>query len=145
MAPSTLDRRRDHAEERRRLLVVMATIAVGIALLSCSAPAPSATHSSASAPVYESLGSVVRAPLSPPMGYQPPAQLSDAPAPSSTFVGSSKDGLETGAAGTWRESSRWAAIRGDGCVEVEQAPPQTNSAADAESAKFTVEDCSKEH
>jgi hypothetical protein len=146
MAPATLDspRQFDHPEVRSHLLVVLAMIMVAIASLSCSALQPSTARSSASAPVFETSGSVVRVPLSPPAGYQPPTQVSTASASSASFEGSFNHGRETGAVGKWRASPRWAAIRGNGCVVVEQ-DRQTDSAVGTNSAKFRVERCSKEN
>ena len=43
----------------------------------------------------------------------------------------------------WRASPRWAAVKGDGCIEVDQYP-QAKSATQAEAAKARIENCSKE-
>jgi hypothetical protein len=43
----------------------------------------------------------------------------------------------------WRASPRWAAVKGEGCIVVEQ-DPQARFADQAEAAKFRVENCSKE-
>ena len=43
----------------------------------------------------------------------------------------------------WRASPRWAAVKGEGCIVVEQ-DPQAKFADQAEAAKFRVENCSKE-
>jgi len=149
MAPSTLGFLEpvEHSEASRRsqlrkAFVVTVTTAAGIALLSCSAPPPPAVHSSTSPTVYEPTASVVRAPLSPPVGYAPTPHLSNPPAPLAPYENSFNQGAETGGLGTWRESPRWAAIKGEGCIVVEH-DPQTSFAAEAESPKFRVKNCAE--
>ena len=57
----------------RKVLVVTATTSVGMALLACSGPRPSAVDSATTSPViYERSARVARAPLSPPVGYASP-------------------------------------------------------------------------
>jgi hypothetical protein len=130
----------------RRVLVVTATTAVGIALLSCTAPQPSAVRSLTTPPmVNESSASVVRAPLSPPVGYASPPPLTNSPTPLAPFANSLNEGGESQmpASGAWRASPRWAAVKGEGCIVVEQ-DPQAKFAAQAEASKARVENCSKE-
>jgi hypothetical protein len=130
----------------RKVLVVMATTAVGVALLSCSAPRPSADHSPTTSPmVYEPSAPVVRAPLSPPVGYASPPPLTDSPTPLAANANSIHESAEaqTGAHDAWRASPRWAAVKGEGCIVVER-DPQAGFAAQAETAKVRVESCSKE-
>ena len=118
----------------RKVLVVTSTTVVGIALLSCTAPQPPAVHSSTATPmVNEHLAPVVRAPLSPPVGYASPTPLAP-------YANSPNEGAEpqTAPNGVWRASPRWAAVKGEGCIVVEQ-DPQAKFAAQAE-----VENCSKE-
>jgi hypothetical protein len=124
-----------------RIAVIAATTVVGIALLSCDAPQPSAGHSSTIKPVYEPLAPVVRAPLSPPVGYASPPPQTNLPMPLAPHASSLN---ESGAAriDAWRASQRWAAVTGEGCIVVEQTP-QTNVAAPSDAAKVKVEKCSK--
>ena len=51
--------------------------------------------------------------------------------------------LRTPPHGTWRASPRWAAVKGDGCIVVEQNP-ESKIAAEAHARKFRVENCSQE-
>jgi len=57
--------------------------------------------------------------------------------------GGSPQGAEPqmGARDEWRASPRWAAVKGDGCIVVEQ---DLDAAAQAEAAKMKVENCSKD-
>ena len=129
----------------RRVLIVTATTAVGIALLSCTAPQPSAVHSPTTTPVVnEPSASVVRAPLSPPVGYASPPPLTNSPTPLAPYANSPNEGAEpqTAPHGVWRASPRWAAVKGDGCIVVAQ---DLEAAAQAEAAKMKVENCSKKH
>jgi hypothetical protein len=130
----------------RRVLVVTATTAVGIALLSCTAPQPSAVHSPTTTPmINEPSAPVVRAPLSPPVGYASPPPLTKSPTPLAPYANSPNEGAEPQPAphGVWRTSPRWAAVKGEGCIVVEQ-DPQARFAAQAEAAEARVENCSKE-
>lgn len=125
----------------RKVFAVTATTAVGMTLLSCSAPRPSADHPpTTSSMVYEPSAPVVRAPLSPPLGY-----ASHSSTPLGPYGNSPKNGVEpqTATHGVWRPSPRWAAIKGEGCIVVEQ-DPQAKFTAEAEAAKIRVEKCSKE-
>jgi hypothetical protein len=118
----------------RKMLVVTATTAVGMALLACSGPRPSAVYSATTSPmVYDPSARVARAPLSPPVGYASPPRNS--PTPLASYGHSANEGAEPQAAapGDWRASPRWAAVKGKGCIVVEQ-----------ETAKAKVENCSKE-
>jgi hypothetical protein len=94
---------------RKALIVALAT-AAGIALQSCSAQQPSSAPLSTSSTAFESSLSVVRAPLSPPMGYAAQESFSDAPPPTEYY--SINEGPEP--VGNWRASPRWSA----GCVVV---------------------------
>jgi hypothetical protein len=114
----------------RKVLVVTATTSVGMALLACSGPRPSAVDSATTSPViYERSARVARAPLSPPVGYAPPPRNS--PAPLASDGHSVNEGADPQAAtrGEWRASPRWADVKGEGCIVVEQE---------------AVENCSKE-
>lgn len=115
----------------RRVLLVTATTAVGIALLSCTAQQPSPM-------VNEHSASIVRAPLSPPVGYASPPPLPNSPTSLAPYANSANEGAEPQTAAHWRASPRWAAVKGEGCIVVEQ-DPQAKFAAQAE-----VENCSKE-
>ena len=130
----------------RRVLVVTATVAVGLALLSCTVPQSSAVNTPTTTPMFnEPLAPVVRAPLLPPAGYASPPPLTDSPTPLAPYANSPNEGTEpeTAAQGVWRASPRWAAVTGEGCIAVEQ-DPQAKFAAPAGAAKVRVEDCSKE-
>ena len=91
--------------------------------------------------VYDPAVPVVRAPLSPPAGYASPG-ATNSPGPLAPY-GGSPQGAEpqTGARDEWRASPRWAAVKGDGCIVVEQ---DLDAAAQAEAAKMKVENCSKD-
>ena len=129
----------------RKVLIVTVTMAGGIALLSCTAPQPSAVPPAATPMANESSGPVVRTPLSPPVGYASTAFAPNSPTPLEPYVSSPNDGADaqTGAGGVWRASPRWAAVKGDGCIEVDQYP-QAKFATQAEAAKARIENCSKE-
>lgn len=130
----------------RKVLVVTATTAVGIALLSCTAPQPSAVNSpTTTSMINEPSGSVVRAPLSPPVGYAPGSPLPSSPTPLVPYANAPNEGSEvqTPPQGAWRASPRWAAVKGDGCIVVDQYP-QAKFAAPAEAAKARIENCPKE-
>ena len=113
----------------RKVLVVTATTSVGMALLACSGPRPSAVDSATTSPViYERSARVARAPLSPPVGYTSPPRNTTPLAP---YGHSANEGANPQAAarGEWRASPRWADVKGKGCIVVEQE---------------AVENCSKE-
>jgi hypothetical protein len=127
----------------RKILGVTAAAAVGVALLSCNAPQPSAVDSATTSRLaYDQGAPVVRAPLSPPAGYASPPGPTDSPTPLAPYGSSPNEGAEPqmGAREEWRASPRWAAVKGDGCVVVEQ---DLEAAAQAEAAKMKVENCSK--
>jgi hypothetical protein len=110
-----------------------------MALLSCSALQPSAARSSTSSTVYEPSAPIARAPLSAPVGYassSPPlnAQTTSPPYASPHHA----TDPETASIGTWRASPRWAAVKGDGCIVVDQ---ESEAAGEA---KFRVGDCLEE-
>src|SRR5215207_141418 len=89
----------------RKVLVVTATTSVGMALLACSGPRPSAVDSATTSPViYERSARVARAPLSPPVGYASPPRNS--PTPSASDGHSANEGADPQAAarGEWRAS-----------------------------------------
>jgi hypothetical protein len=130
----------------RKILVLMATTAVGMASLSCTAPQPSAVSSATTTPmVNEPSAPVVRAPLSPPAGYASPPPLINSPTPLAPYANSPNEGPEpqTAAHGAWRASPRWAAVKGEGCIVVEQ-DPKAKFGDQEEEGKFRVENCSKE-
>ncbi len=107
----------------RKVLVVTITMTVGMALLSCTAPGPPAVHATPTPPmVYESPAKIARAPLPRPVGYASP---------------------QTAAQLGWRASPRWNAVKGEGCIVVEQ-DPQAEFAAQTTAAKVRVKECSKE-
>ena len=99
----------------RKAVIVPLAIAVLIALQSCSAQQPSAAQSSAPT-AFEPHSSVVRAPLSPPIGYAAQGSISNSPIPTS-YDPSSNEGAQP--EGKWRASPRWSAVQGDGCVVVD--------------------------
>ena len=117
----------------RKALVLTATMAVGMALLSCSAPEPSKGLSPTTTSTINPPEPVVRAPLAPLVGYASPQPLTNSPAPLGPYASSNNQG----AVGVWRASPSWAAVKGDGCFVVDQTPQ-------SETAKFRVEKCSKE-
>jgi hypothetical protein len=85
-------------------------MAAGLALLSCSEPRAPAQPSTTGSVGYESAAPVLRAPLAPLQSYEA--------APSSP-PGETADQV---AAPGWQASPRWAAIKGNGCIEVEPGP-----------------------
>jgi hypothetical protein len=120
---------------RKVFSVIIATALAG-ALLSCSGPRRSAEQpSTASAFVHEPAGQVVRAPLAPPGGYSSPSPLTNSPTPLVPYVDppNDTDPQATGLGG-WRASPRWAAIKGEGCIEV----------VEGEAGKLKAEECPKD-
>ena len=97
----------------KALKVTLATAAAGIALQACSAQQPSSAPSPTSSTAFEPSSSVVRAPLSAPMGYSA-QENALRPTPYDTI----NEGPET--VGKWQASPRWSAVQGDGCVVVDQ-------------------------
>jgi hypothetical protein len=123
----------------RRVLVVTVTTAVAAALLSCSETRPSAGDpSTTSSMMYQPAGPVVRAPLAPPTGYSSPSQLANSPTPLAPYMNAPNENAEpqTTGPGEWRESPRWAAIKGEGCIEV--------IPAEEDAGKVKVENCPKD-
>jgi hypothetical protein len=124
----------------RKVLIVTATTAVGIGLISCSEPA--AVYSPASSRmVYEPSARIARAPLPPPVGYT--SEAGNAPKPLVPYGGTTDEGSKAKATtpGEWRSSPRWAAVKGQGCIVVEQDAHA--KFAPAEAAKPKVGNCSK--
>jgi hypothetical protein len=124
----------------RTVLIVTATTAVAMGLISCSEPA--AVYSPASSRmVYEPSARIARAPLPPPVGYA--SEAGNAPKPLVPYGGITDEGSKPKATtpGEWRSSPRWAAVKGQGCIVVEQ---DTHAKfAPAEAAKPKVGNCSK--
>lgn len=123
----------------RKAFAVTTTTVVAVALLSCSELRPRAQQpSTTSSMVYERTGPVVRAPLAPPMGYSSPSPLTNSPTPLAPYLNPPNEntGPQTTGLGEWRASPRWAAIKGDGCIEVEPA--------EGEPDKVRVENCPKD-
>ena len=86
-------------------------MAAGLALLSCSEPRTLAQPSTTGSVGYESAAPVLRAPLAPLDIYAAPPSSP----PQSETAGQM-------AAPGWQASPRWAAIKGNGCIEVEPDP-----------------------
>jgi hypothetical protein len=129
----------------RKALVLTATMAVGMALLSCSAPQSSTVLSPTTTSTIPPSEPVVRAPLAPLVGYASPQSLTNSPAPLGPYASFDNQGADpqTSAHGVWRASPSWAAVKGDGCVVVEQMPQDKSAAQSEAAAKFRVEKCSK--
>jgi hypothetical protein len=125
---------RSKESQLRRALVVTVTTAVGVTLLSCSeVPRPANQSSTISSMGYDSAAPVVRAPLAPPVGYSSPSPLTYSPTPPVPRANSDQP---TTGLGEWRASPRWAAVQGEGCIEVEPDPR-------AQAEKLRVETCPK--
>jgi hypothetical protein len=94
---------------------------------------------------YEPPAKIARAPLPRPMGYASPPPSINSPTPLAPYGNSSHQRAEPQIAAHlgWRASPRWNAVKGKGCIVVEQ-DPQTEFAAQAETAKVRIENCSKE-
>jgi hypothetical protein len=123
----------------RKVLSVTIATALAVALLSCSELRRSAEQSSTtSAIVHERAGQVVRAPLAPPGGYSSPSPRTNSPTPLTPYVNPPNETTEsqTTGLGEWRVSPSWAAIKGDGCIEVEPV--------EGEAGKLSVKNCPKE-
>jgi hypothetical protein len=89
--------------------------------------------------VYEPSAPIARTPLSDLVGSASSSQLnSETPTPT---YGGPQDAvdLEDAGVGAWRASTRWAAVKGDGCIVVEQ-----DSNAEAGAAKFRINRCSQQ-
>lgn len=118
----------------RRALLVTVTTAVGVTLLSCSeVRRPGNQSSMSNSMAYDSGAPVVRAPLAPPVGYSSPSPLTYSPTP---LVPRANSEQQTIGLGEWRASPRWAAVQGEGCIEVEPDPR-------AQAEKLRVETCPK--
>lgn len=100
----------------RKALTVVAMLAAGAALPSCTTDQASET---ASAPVFERSAHIDRAPLPPPQGYAPDT-TSAVPSGRYTDFSNENGTPETGGRLTWRASPRWSAVKGNDCVSVEQ-------------------------
>jgi hypothetical protein len=112
----------------RKALTVVAMLAAGGALPSCTTDQASET---ASAPAFERSAHIDRAPLPPPQGYAPDTTSA---VPSGRYTDFSRESgtAETGGRPTWRPSPRWSAVKGNDCVSVEQNAR----------GEFDVADCS---
>jgi len=124
------------ASQLRNTFVATLATATGMALLSCSAMQPSTVHSSTNSTVYEPLAPIVRSSLPAPAGYASASAPPNSKTPSPDVFPSEAAGAEAASFGKWRESPRWAAIKGDGCIVVDQEP-----AAQTGTAKFRVDNC----
>ena len=82
--------------------------------------------------VQESSAPVVRAPLAAPPGYSSPASLINSP----KSIGDDGSQPQRTMVGEWRASPRWAAVQGDGCIEVQPA--------EGEAGQVRVENCAKD-
>jgi hypothetical protein len=91
--------------------------------------------------VYEPSARIARAPLPPPVGYT--SEAGNAPKPLVPYGGTTDEGSKPKATtpGEWRSSPRWAAVKGQGCIVVEQDAHA--NFAPAEAAKPKVGNCSK--
>ena len=134
----------------RKVLRVTATTAVGMALLSCTAPRPPVVYAPAPPPIaYAPPAAVVHAPLPPPVDYAPPPPVAYSHPPSRPYGNSayarSETPLQTTAHMVWRTSPRWAAVNGKARTSVVKPDPQAKfKAARAKAAKVGVENLSKE-
>src|SRR6185437_2372621 len=119
----------------RRVLVRMVVAALGIALLSCGARESRGVQSSAPLPMgSEPSAPIARSSLSPPMGYTDPSPLNSSPRPLVPCANVPDDEAESQTfRGGWSASPQWAAVKGNGCIEVQ-----------SEESKYRVENCSKE-
>jgi hypothetical protein len=80
----------------------------------------------------EPLAPITRSSLSPPMGYADPSPLNSSPTP--LVPRATQPNEEAGSVpGGWRSSPRWAAVQGNGCIEVQ-----------SEASKYRIENCSQE-
>ena len=95
----------------RTVTSIAMAAAASLVLSSCSEPRASAQPTATGSLGYESPAPVARAPLAPLQGYA----ASPALPPAGGTAG------ETRAPG-WQASPRWAAIKGNGCIEVEPDP-----------------------
>ena len=95
----------------RTVTSIAMAAAASLVLSSCSEPHASGQPTATGSLGYESPAPVARAPLAPLQGYA----ASPALPPAGGTAG------ETRAPG-WQASPRWAAIKGNGCIEVEPDP-----------------------
>jgi hypothetical protein len=113
----------------RKAFILAAILAASAALPSCTTDQTSET---ASAPAFERPAQIDRAPLPPPQGYAPDATSA---APFARYDFSNESAApETEGGVVWQPSPRWSAVKGDGCVSVEQ---------DAQ-GRYEVANCSPE-
>lgn len=128
-----------------RVFVATATMTVGIVLLSCDARQPMADQSSPNMPMGTApLAPIARSTLPPPVGYASPPPLANSPTPLVPYASSSNGGVESQTAlGGWRTSPQWGAVKGEGCIVVEQ-DRQSQFADQSETAKVRVENCPNE-
>ena len=129
----------------RKVLIVTATTAVGMALLSCTAPRPVTYAPPTPRIVYEPSAPVVHAPLPPPVGYaSPPPLMINSPPPLPPYGNSPYPRPQTAVPMVWHASPRWAAVKGNDRTLVKQDPQARFKAAQAKAAKVGVENLSKE-
>jgi hypothetical protein len=121
----------------RKVLTLAATLAVCLALSSCTEPSSVSAQTSRMA--SEPPARIERAPLPPPVGYA--SATSESPM-AVARSGNSRDYpvAEASTPGKWRSSPRWAAIRGQGCIVVEQHAQSKLAKPD----NAEVQNCSKE-
>jgi len=101
----------------RKLLTCLLIAAAGMASLSCDAPQANAP--SAPSVAYEPPAPIDRAPLPPPPGSASAAEVT----PPAEADGSSPDAgstLPSSGRMIWHTSPRWAAVKGNDQIEVEQ-------------------------
>ena len=131
----------------RKVLVVTATTAVGIALLSCTAPQPSAVNSPTTTSIDQrafGVESFVR--LYHPRLAMRLDRLSQVPR--RRWCRMPMHPMKVPRCRRHRRvlgglsPPRWAAVKGDGCIVVDQYP-QAKFAAPAEAAKARIEDLPK--
>ena len=124
----------------RKVLVVTATTSVGMALLACSGP-PTVDSATPSPAMYERSERIARAPLSPPVGYASPLRDTTPLAP---YGHSANEGAnpQTAARGEWRASPRWADVKGQGCIVVEQQAVENCSKEDLDAGHERAQDSS---
>jgi hypothetical protein len=132
----------------RKVLIVTTTAAVGMALLSCTAPRTPVAYAPSASPIaYQRLAPVVHAPLPPPVGYaSPPPLMINSPPPLAPDGNSAYARPEPPTADDmgWHASPRWAAVKGKDRTLVKQDPQAKFKAAQAKAAKVGVENLSKE-
>ena len=129
----------------QKALRVTATTAIGMTLLSCTAPPAPVAYAPPPPMAYEPLPPVVRAPLPPPVGYAPPPPIAFAPpeayptGPGAPYGSSTYARAEPPPAAehlVWRASPRWATVKKD--------PQAKFKAAQAKAANVGVENLTKD-